>query len=62
MVRDCFRIDNDVRKSCILSLWLFNVYMEAMVNEEDGNKEREWLLLVLLFADDLVLCGELEED
>ena len=26
---------------------------------EDG---REWRLPVLLYADDLVLCGELEED
>ena len=29
---------------------------------EDGKEERELGLPVLLFADDLVLCGESEED
>ena len=51
---------------------LFNVYMDAMMNEvkmgmgrrgvrfmEEG---REWRLPGLLYADDLVLCGESEED
>ena len=27
---DCFRINSGVRQGCILSLWLFNVYMDAM--------------------------------
>ena len=52
-----------------MSSWLFNVYMDAVMKEvkmrmgvrflEEG---REWILPGLLYADDLVLCGELEED
>ena len=52
--------------------WLFNVYMDAVIKEvkmgmgrrgvkfqEEG---REWRLPGLMYADDLVLCGEWEED
>ena len=55
-----------------MPLWLFNVYMNAVMKElkmgmgrrrvrfqEEG---REWILLGLLYADDLVLFGESEED
>ena len=55
-----------------MSPWLFKVYMDGVMNEvkigmgrrgvsfmEDG---RAWRLLGLLYADGLVLCGELEEE
>ena len=55
-----------------MSPWLFDVYMDTVKNElkmgmgrrgvrfqEEG---REWKLPGLLYADDLVLCGESEED
>ena len=55
-----------------MSHWLFNAYMDDVMKEvkmgmerrgvsflEDG---REWRLSGLLYADDLVLCGESEED
>ena len=67
-----FRIDSGVRHGCIMSPWLFNVYMDAVMKEvkmgmgrrgvrflEDGRESR---LPGLLYADDSVLCGELEED
>ena len=67
-----FRIDSGVRPGCIMSPWLFNVYMDGVVKEvkmgmgrrvvgflEDG---RECRLPGFLYADDLVLCGESEED
>ena len=28
-----FRIDNVVRQVCIMSLWLFNVYIDAVIRE-----------------------------
>ena len=67
---ECFRIDNGVRQGCVMSHWLFNVYMDAVMKEvtmEMGKrglseKGREWRLLRLLYADDLVLCGESQED
>ena len=64
-----FKIDSDVRQGCIMSLWFFNVYMDAVMKEvnmgmgkrgmrfqEEG---REWRLPDLLYLDDLVLYGEL---
>ena len=61
---ECFRINSDVRQGCIMSPWLFNVYMYSLMKEvkigigrrgvrfqEEG---REWSLPDLLYADDLV--------
>src|SRR5678816_1094748 len=54
-----------------MSPWLFNLYMDGVMKElevgvalegvrmmENG---REWRVSYLLYADDLVLCGESEE-
>ena len=54
-----------------MSPWLFNVYMDAVMKKvkvgmgkrgvkflEEG---REWRVPVLLYADDMVLCGESEQ-
>ena len=30
---ECFRIDSDVRQGCIMSPWLFNIEMEAVIKE-----------------------------
>ena len=30
---ECFRIDSCVRQRCIMSPWLFNVYMDAVMQE-----------------------------
>ena len=64
---ECFRIYSRVRQVCIMSPWLFNVYMDAVTKElkiRMGRREvrfqeegREWRLPVLLYADGLVLCG-----
>ena len=58
-----FRIDSGVRKGCIMSPWLFNVqsiYGWSDEGGEDGDG-RECRLPGLLYADELVLYGELEE-
>ena len=57
---------------CIMSSWFFNVYMNAVMKGiENGNRRKgvrfredgkEWRLLGLLYADDLFLCWESEED
>ena len=69
---ECFRVNSGVRQGCIMSPWLFNVYMDAMMKEvkmEMGRRRarfqdegREWRMSGLLYADDLVFCGELEEE
>ena len=53
-----------------MSLWLFNVYYDGVMKEVKMWKGRravtfledeiEWTLPTLLYADDLVLCGETE--
>ena len=66
-----FKIENGVRQGCVLSPWLFNIYMDGVMKElmaevagegvrvmENG---REWRVPCLLYVDDLVLCGESEE-
>ena len=55
-----------------MSPWLFNVYMGGVMKEVKrgmGRRglrfledEREWRLPGLLYADDMVLCDESEED
>ena len=55
-----------------MSPWLFNVYMDGVMKEVKmgmGRRgvslledRRVWKLPGLLYADDLVLCGESEED
>ena len=65
--RKYFGNNNIIRQSCIIITWLFKLYMDTAMKEvkmgvsllED---EREWRLPSLLYADDLVLCGESEED
>ena len=66
--RKCFRNDSSVRQVCIMSSWIFKVYMDAVMKEvkmkirrrgvrfqEEG---REGRLTRVLYADDLVFCGE----
>ena len=64
---ECFRINSGVRQGCIISPWFFNVYIDAVMKVKMGmgrrglrfqEEGREWRLPGLLYADDLVLCGE----
>ena len=60
-----FKIDSKVRQGCIMSLWLFNVYIDGVMKEVKmgmGRRGvsfledmREWRLPGLLYADVLVL-------
>ena len=60
-----FRIDSGVRQGCIMSPWLFNVYMDRVMKEvkmgmgRNGvrflENVREWRFPGLLYVDDLVL-------
>ena len=69
---ECFRMDNVVRQGSIMSPWLFTVYIDTVMKEVKLGigrmrrrflkEEREWRLPGLLYANDLVLCGESEED
>ena len=67
----CFRIDNSMSQVHTISPWLFNAHMDAVMKEmktgmgrigvkflEEG---KECRLPQFLYADDLVLYGELED-
>ena len=69
-IKECeserFKIESCMRQGCIMSPWLFNVYMDAVIKEvkmEMGVRFlKEGRLPGLLFVDDLVLCGKSEQD
>ena len=59
-----------MRHGCIMSPWLFNVYMDAVMKdvkiEMEGREvrfqeeSRKWRVPGLLYSDNLVLCREYE--
>ncbi|MFA0954716.1 RNA-directed DNA polymerase, partial [Klebsiella pneumoniae] len=63
---DWFRVGTGVRQGCVMSPWLFNVFMDKCVRMADfgdrGVKMGSMLLSVLLYADDAVLLAEGEAD
>src|SRR5215469_4844729 len=72
-VGERFEVKVGLRQGCVMSPWLFNVYMDSIVREvkrecmEEGlnmQSERgrvQWRVNMLLYADDTVLMGETEE-
>ena len=67
-----FQIQGGVRQGCVMSPWLFNIYMDGVIREMkakigdvgvsmsvDGGK---WCVNTILFADDTVLIAESEKD
>ncbi|WP_435325971.1 reverse transcriptase domain-containing protein, partial [Klebsiella pneumoniae] len=61
-----------LRQGCVMSPWLFNIFMDGVVREVDARMlgrglrlknadGREWSLNQLLFADDTALVADSEE-
>ena len=64
---DWFKVEQGVRQGCVMSPWLFNLYMDHILREakerfSGGVKLEERNVQFLLFADDLMLVAETEED
>ncbi len=67
-----FEIKGGLKQGCIMSLWLFNIYMDGVIREVKGkvgevgvrmyDEGRKWVLNSILFADDTVLIAESESD
>ena len=65
-------MNSGVRQVCFKFPWLFNVYTDAVIKEVKigmrrrgvrfQGEEREWGLPGLLYAEELVLCSDSEED
>ena len=64
---DWFKVGQGVRQGCTMSPWIFNIFMDNIVREAkqrfDGGVEMELgTIQLLLFADDLMLVAERDED
>ena len=71
-VSEWFQVNVGLRQGCVMSLWLFNVYMDGVVREVNVRVLGKGLELLsanggrfeinqLLFADDTALVADLEE-
>ncbi len=67
-----FEIKVGLRQGCVMSPWLFNIYMDGVIREMKGkvggvgvrmfDEGRKCVLNSILFADDTVLIAENESD
>ena len=62
-----FPITQGVRQGCVMSPWLFNVFMDKIVREGmenfvGGVKMSTTKVSIVLFADDVMLLAERKED
>ena len=69
---DWFSVEVGLRQGCVMSPWLFNLYMDGVVREMNARargmglklideSENEWEMNQLLFADDTVIVADSEE-
>ena len=68
-----FGVGEGLRQGCVMSPWLFNLFMDGVMNEVrrsvgdmgammwDSRRNTEWNVEWLMFADDTVLLGDSEE-
>ena len=67
-----FFLEVGVRQGCVMSPWLFNLYMDGVVREVQaktlgkgaqflGDGEEKWEVSQMLFADDTVLVKDSEK-
>ncbi len=67
-----FEIKVGLRQGCVMSPWLFNIYMDGVMREVNAKvgevrvkmyaEGRKWVLNLILLADDTVLIAENESD
>ncbi len=65
---ESFGIQGGVRQGCVMSLWLFNLYMDGVIREIEAKVDDvgvemcvnggKWVLNTILFADDTVVTAE----
>merc|ERR1712002_174354 len=65
-----FNVRGGLRQGCVMSPWLFNVFMDGVMKEVreqvgdvrvtlwDARRNCEWKVEWLMFADDTVLVGD----
>ena len=71
-VSEWFQVKVGLRQGCVMSPWLFNLYIDGVVREVNARvlgrglklidrNENEWEMNQLLFADDTVVVADSEE-
>ena len=69
----CSALKGSVRQGCVMSPWLFNLYMDGVIREmkagagvnvgvELCTRDGKWLVNTILFADDTVLIAKSENE
>ena len=70
---DWFSVKVGLRQGCVMSPWLFNIFMDGVMREVrekvgdvgvklwDNSRRCKWKIEWLMFADDTVLVGDSEE-
>ncbi len=69
---ESFSVEVGVRQGCVMSPWLFNIFMDGCMREMKSKvinmgaklklNEQVWSVITCLFADDTVLLAESEGD
>ena len=69
---EMFEVNVGLRQGCVMSPWLFNMYMDGVVKEVDARvmgrgvdlewEGQKWKINKLLYADDAVLMADSEEN
>ncbi len=69
---ECFKIKAGLRQRCVMSPWLFNIFMDGVIREikakivnigiEMRIDNAKWKISTKLFADDTVLLAESEKN
>ncbi len=63
-LRESFRIHEGVRQGCVMSLWLFNLFMDGIVRDESNGEahlcidETKWQQNTMLFVDNTLLIAK----
>ena len=68
-----FNVNVDIRQGCVISPWLFNVYMDDIIKDVNARVQgrglklkdqggNDWRVTQILYANETVLLGDIKEN